>query len=200
MPARAWPPFQPKEDKIEMIRTILKECKEQTPYSDSCTSYEFDLATSLLFNNVSGTEALDMYTSLAKRGHSQAMVAVGVMLTGGIGVDRDETLGMRYLDDAVRAGDAQGFYEIGTLLFTGDIVEENESAAFEYFERAASQGHTCAEFMVADCLLEGSGVSRDAARAIPLLYNAAEKGHRSARRRLQNIIDGTWAASDGWRP
>ena len=79
-------------------------------------------------------------------------------------------------------------------------MEENESAAFEYFERAASQGHTCAEFMVADCLLEGSGVSRDAARAIPLLYNAAEKGHRSARRRLQNIIDGTWAASDGWRP
>ena len=112
MPARAWPPFQPKEDKIEMIRTILKECKEQTPYSDSCTSYEFDLATSLLFNNVSGTEALEMYTSLANRGHSQAMVAVGVMLTGGIGVDRDETLGMQYLDDAVRAGDAQGFYEI----------------------------------------------------------------------------------------
>ena len=99
MPARAWPPFQPKEDKIEMIRTILKECKEQTPYSDSCTSYEFDLATSLLFNNVSGTEALDIHIT-RKRGHSQAMVAVGVMLTGGIGVDRDETLGMRYLDDA----------------------------------------------------------------------------------------------------
>ena len=32
------------------------------------------------------------------------------------------------------------------------------------------------------------------------LHNAAEKGHRSARRRLLNIIDGTWAASDGWRP
>jgi TPR repeat protein len=200
MPARAWPPFQPKENKINMLRDILKECKDQTPYSDSCTVYEFDLATSLLFNNIDAKEALRTYSSLAKRGHSQAMVAAGVMLTGGLGIDRDEALGMRYLDDAVRAGDPQGLYEIGTLLYTGDILEENESAAFEYFERAASQGHTCAEFMVADCLLEGSGVNRDGARAIPLLYKAAEKGHRSARRRLLNIIQGNWVASDGWCP
>lgn len=201
LPARAWPKFQPKVDKIEMLRALLDECRKQTPHSSACTHYMFDLATALIFNHWDPEEGLELYRTLAEKGHLEAQVGAGVVLIGGLGVPEDAREGLALVRAACEAGSAQGQYEYATLLYTGEdgLVEEDVPAAFGKFDLAARQGHTCGEFMVADLLLEGEGCSRDAARAVPLLYLSAEKGHRSARRRLLDIMDGRWVAADGFK-
>ena len=201
LPARAWPKYQPSNESVDSLGDLLTECKRQTPHSDECCFLEFSLATGLVFNSIDPERGLSIYRNLAKRGYTDAKVAAGVVLTGGLGVSRDETEGLNYLKRSVEDASPQGYYEMATLLFTGDVVEEDEKSAFDLFERAAELGHTGAEFMLADCLLEGAGCERDGARAVPLLYSAAEKGHRSARRRLLSMMDGRWcASSDGWCP
>jgi TPR repeat protein len=157
-----------------------------------CTQLLFDMATALVFYNLDAKKGLDTYRHLAsERDHVDSMVACGIVLTEGLGVDPNEKEGISWLQRAISKDDnPQALYELGTLYYTGldGVLDEDPTRAFELFERAAAQNHTGAMYMVADCLVEGEGCTKSVARAVPLFYKAAERGHRYSRQRIRELL------------
>ena len=155
-----------------------------------CQDLLFRIATTLVFYNVDPPSGLAQFRELAIDHHVDAMVACGIVLVEGLGVDANEQEGLAWLEQAAALGSSQACYELGTLYYTGidAVLEEDPALAFSWFERAAAQDHTAALYMVADCLVEGEGTAKDVARAVPLFYEAAERGHRFARQRIREIL------------
>ena len=166
-----------------------------------CTKLLFDMATGLLFYQVDPETGFALYEALAKRGHTDAMVACGIVLVEGLGVPPREHEGIAWLETAMKAHDqnnnaqtvasmAQASYELGCVYYTGidDVVEEDAEKAFRLFQKAAEQDHTAALYMVADCLVEGDGTERNVSAAVPLFYKAAEGGHRYSRQRIRELL------------
>jgi len=216
LPSRAWPEYQPNPKQLEKIRveierlgcidTILAKKKnrgsqtlDNSPEVSQCTTLLFHMATSLVFYNIDNDAGLALYERLAKLGHSDSMVACGIVLVEGLGVTPREHEGLAWLEKAIEVqgtdpsslSSAQASYELGVIYYTGidGVVEEDPEKAFELFERAAKSDHTSALYMVADCLVEGEGTKRDVAKAIPLLYKAAERGHRYSRQRIRELLE-----------
>lgn len=206
LPARAWPEKQPNPEQLEYIRAEIKSLScDEVVFNDDhttdngdekqqqCTDLLFNIATSLVFYDIDPNAGCELYKKLALRGHVDSMVAVGIILIEGFGVELAEEEGIRWLEKAISLGPSphpQGCYELGVVYYTGidGIVEENSVEAFRLFECAARQDHTAGLYMTADCLAEGEGTERSVANAIPLFYKAAERGHRFSRQRIRELL------------
>lgn len=197
LPPRAWPSKQPTAEEISELQAqiIKRRCPlaSERGLSAECTKVHFDLATARVFNSVDAKTGVEIYRSLGEIGDLDGMVATGVCLIEGLGGERNNEEGLRWLRRACERDSAQGCYELGTLVYTGAAgLEEDEVAAFNLFHRAALQQHAGGLFMVGDCLLEGIGCAQDQARAVPHLLAAANLGHRGARQHLRQLLDGIW--------
>ena len=192
LPARAWPPFQPKPSEMEEIRKDAQErgCDNMKHPDDACKERFFQISTTLVFYNIDALSGFDQFLELAKSGYVDAMVACGVILVEGFGVPPNEKEGIIWLRRAAEKGSSQAHYELASIYYTGitDILEEDEVKAFLFFEKAAKQNHVAAMYMMAECLAEGEGIGKDMARAVPLFYEAAERGHRYARQRIRELL------------
>jgi TPR repeat protein len=217
LPPRAWPPIQPDTDALETLQSAAEMCSD--PSKKQCQTGLFDLASCLVFNSIDADAALNHYQELAKVGHVDSMVAAGILLTEGFGVDIDIIQGTNYLVSAVNSNSAQACYELGSGIYNGTIeeypllstsgrvqsmrkVQDADKEAFELYIRAATQisednnnnnnsGHVGAAFMAGDMLLEGEGCPKNVSAAIPLLMYAAENGHRYGRQRIRQLLDDT---------
>jgi hypothetical protein len=174
LPARAWPEKQP--DAVDVSDLKNRQCAPDDA-SPACSDLAFQLATGLLFNHLDVERGFAIFRNLADRGHVDGMVAVGILLTEGLGVQANETEGVEWLRRGCAAGSAQALYELGSIFYTGlsGVVEEDEARAFDMFANAAGKHHVGACFMVADMLLDGTGVKQDIARAIPLLFEVRKR-------------------------
>eukprot|EP00531_Pseudo-nitzschia_arenysensis_P015901 CAMPEP_0116124610 /NCGR_PEP_ID=MMETSP0329-20121206/5369_1 /TAXON_ID=697910 /ORGANISM="Pseudo-nitzschia arenysensis, Strain B593" /LENGTH=368 /DNA_ID=CAMNT_0003618595 /DNA_START=42 /DNA_END=1148 /DNA_ORIENTATION=+ len=220
LPSRAWPEYQPNQEELEGIvaqverlgcsQRVMEEKPSRFSWFgfgrksscslDQCKKLLFDMASGLVFYQVDPVTGFALYEALAKRGHTDAMVACGIVLIEGLGVSQREHEGLAWLEKAVAAHDssnaettasmAQASYELGCVYYTGidGIVEEDAEKAFGLFEKAAEQEHTAALYMVADCLVEGDGTERNVSKAVPLFYKAAERGHRYSRQRIRELL------------
>ena len=192
LPPRAWPPVQPKPAE-------LAELMQRLDTADTDATREtakFDVATCLTFNMIDPVDGLKRYRELAAGGNVDAMVAVGIVLTEGIGRDLDEAStaeGIRLFRNASEHGHPQAHYELGCCCYLGSFPEhvpEDEEAAFFHFEHAAERHqHTSALFMLAELLREGLGCAKDEPRAVRLLSAAADRGHRLARQYVREYLD-----------
>ena len=231
LPSRAWPEYQPNRQETEAIMaeverlgcstkvlsqsesgdtkvnpnpasTRFSAIRRQNSVSFAqCSKLLFDVASGLVFYQVNPSAGFALYESLAKRGHTDAMVACGIVLVEGLGIPPREREGLAWLEKAMAAhvesdnqrtatSMAQASYELGCVYYTGidGIVDEDVDKAFELFEKAAKEDHTAALYMVADCLVEGEGTERDVSKAVPLFYKAAERGHRYSRQRIRELL------------
>ena len=219
LPSRAWPEYQPNSKQLESIVAEIERlgctqmvlgddsgAKSDTPHlvrRTSCSLMQckkllFHMASGLVFYQVDPPAGFALYESLAKRGHTDSMVACGIMLVEGLGVPPREQEGLVWLekamesqsDDASSMSAAQASYELAVVYYTGidGVVEEDPEKAFGLFQRAAKSDHTAALYMVADCLVEGEGTERNIHKAVPLFYKAAERGHRYSRQRIRELL------------
>ena len=208
LPARAWPAYQPSSEEVPGIQSDMEEnnctefdveSKKTGTITHKCAKIAFDLGVALVFNNIDVDSGLHIFSKLGNAGYADGMVAMGIVLVEGFGVEQKEEEGVQWLIRACEAGNPQGFYEYGTALYGGldDVLEEDEEKAFYYFKKASEHNHVGAQFMAADCMLEGIGVKNESMEelennikeAIPLLSSAAEQGHRYARQRMRELLD-----------
>eukprot|EP00466_Bigelowiella_natans_P020552 jgi/Bigna1/73502/fgenesh1_pg.24_\ len=206
LPSRAWPPNQPDASELELLeqtwnskcnngkKRFLEKSREMNTFeakdvSESCKNLTFDIATTLVFNTLDPQKGLGMYQELAEgemraslKNQSSAgvnaMVATGIVLVEGLGVNEDALTGVKYIKEAAKRQSAQALFELGTLYYTGNeaaSIDEDEKRAFELFCEATEKGHVGATYMKGDCLLDGIGVDRDAGAAVPLIYDAAKR-------------------------
>jgi len=193
LPARAWPAYQPEASLAPVLRSKMAEACATGAVSAACNAATTDLAACLVFSGVDPTEGLSHYRGLAAGGDPEAMAAAGIVLTEGLGVDADETEGVRLIRAAAAAGSLQGAYELGCLHYMGAAdVEEDLQATFFLMETAAARGHVAATFLLADLLIDAPEAvcEPDYDRALDLLVAAGEKGHRFARQHVLAILDG----------
>ncbi len=84
------------------------------------------------------------------------------------GVNKDETLGQRYLEQAVQARIPAALYHKGWLL----QQENKASEALPLYREAAAQGHADAAVKAGAMMLRGEGTEKDAAEGLKYLHYA----------------------------
>ena len=134
LPSRAWPEYQPGVLDVPKITANLKNagCLDSSKgcpkrpdeqiivcKSPECERSSFDLAVALLFNNLDCERGLRIFSRLADRGHVDGMVATGIVLVEGLGVEPNEKEGIKWLRAAVKRGSAQAYYELGSAAYSG---------------------------------------------------------------------------------
>ena len=85
-------------------------------------------------------EAANWKTSAATRGYASALYNLGVMLTEGRGVPRDENQAAEYFHQAAIQGHAKAQYNLGILYQTGRSVPKDPQRARFWLDRAKANG------------------------------------------------------------
>jgi hypothetical protein len=144
---------QPTVEDTKLILADLTMLKCPSPLSatdddirrspPTCMDRSFDLATALVFNNINPEKGLDIYRALGRAGHVDGMVASGILLTDGFGVEINDVEGVEWIKLACKKGSVQAHFELGSLLYRGipGVIEMDEMAAIPLFEKAAAANH-----------------------------------------------------------
>src|SRR5512145_2374814 len=133
--------------------------------------------------------ALQLLEPLARAGHPQAQLRLGLMHYHGHGVRESDREAVAWFERAARQGLAEAQFQLGNmyaygLADPGADADPNRIAAQWYFE-AARQGHAEAQYSLGILFLSGSGVLQDAAEAQRWIERAAAQGHADAQAYLK---------------
>lgn len=128
--------------------------------------------------------ALQLLEPLAKAGHAQAQLRLGLLHYHGHGVRESDREAVLWFERAARQGLADAQFQLGNmyaygLADPGADADPNRIAAQWYFE-AARQGHAEAQYSLGILFLSGSGVQQNAAEARRWIERAAAQGHADA--------------------
>lgn len=99
--------------------------------------------------------ALAIWGPLAHAGLPRAQNNIGACFAGGLGVERDAALALRWLSLAAQAGDPVGQRNLAALHFKGDGVTQSDELARRWYRAAAENGDAEAQDMLSWMLLEG---------------------------------------------
>lgn len=133
--------------------------------------------------------ALKLLEPLARSGHPQAQLRLGLMHYHGHGVRESDREAVAWFERAARQGLAEAQFQLGNmyaygLAEPGADADPNRVAAQWYFE-AARQGHAEAQYSLGILFLSGSGVLQDAGEAKRWIERAASQGHADAQAYLK---------------
>jgi TPR repeat protein len=177
---------------------LMKEGAGAAATAAACDALAFDVATARVFTRSDPEGGCAEYRNLAAQGNLDAVVAVGVVLLEGIGMDAEEAEAVQWLQRASDAGSVQGQFELGSCYYLGvsatndnsTVVAEDNAKAYELLDKAALHNHTGGLFLTADLILEGEhgDLERDGGLAVERMYKAADQGHRYARQRVRELL------------
>jgi len=122
--------------------------------------------------NYNPEAGLATYLQLAAQGNAEAMNALGLVYSKGLGVPVNETQGIQWFNRAAEAGYAKGWYNMGTLIKESDPVK-----AISYFEKGANAGYPTAYAAWGRMLMKGNGVPQNYPQAISVFKQGAENGN-----------------------
>lgn len=131
--------------------------------------------------------ALVIWGSLAQGGNAAAQARVGLCFAGGLGVERDPALAVRWFMLAADQGDVVGCRELAHACFRGAGIPEDPTRAAELYRQAADQGDVAAMDMLSWMLTEGEILPPDPEQARHLAKSAAAKGNAASMARLGMI-------------
>lgn len=128
--------------------------------------------------------ALAIWGPLAQDGHAAAQARVGLCFNGGLGVDLDPALAVRWFLLAADQGDVVGCRELAHACFRGAGIPEDPARAAKLYQQAADQGDPAAMDMLSWMLIEGDVIPSDLDRARALAEAAADQGNADSMTRL----------------
>ena len=121
------------------------------------------------FDNQQYPQALAEFKPLADKGHDRAQYYVGYMYLNGYGVDRDETLGLKYIQKSVDGGFEKAESLMGYFLSEGLYVPQNKPKGLKLYQQAAEKGDDDALLNLGVAYYLGGGVEQDFDKAISYL-------------------------------
>jgi uncharacterized protein len=133
--------------------------------------------------------AVQLLEPLARAGHPQAQLRLGLLHYHGHGVRESDREARTWFERAARQGLAEAQFQLGNMYVygladPGADADPNRIAAQWYFE-AARQGHADAQYSLGILFLSGSGVMQDASEAQRWFERAAAQGHADAQAYLK---------------
>lgn len=123
----------------------------------------------------------------AKRGHADALYAVGNMYDLGDTLPHDQQKAAIYYKQAALKGQPDAEDAIGLMLYTGDGIAQNLPAARKWFAAAARQEQPDAMFNLGAMLANGQGGDKDLMKAYVWLKLAQMSGADQAAPALQAV-------------
>ncbi len=119
------------------------------------------------------------FASAAAAGDPVAQLNLGLCFIQGIGGERHEMRGLRWLRDAAQHT-ANGQYWVGRMVTMGRGAAADPAEGRVWMARAAEAGLADAEFALAEMMVDGIGGAVDHVCAAQLRERAAGKGHAGA--------------------
>lgn len=121
----------------------------------------------------------------AEQGDSGAQSIVGCRYVTGDGVEKNDTLAVKWFRMSAENEWPQGMYNLGLCYYMGSGLAIDYVEAVKWFRKAAEQGYDNAQYMLGYCYGKGYGVEPDDEMAYEWLRLAARKEHRKAQKLLE---------------
>jgi len=124
--------------------------------------------------------ALRILMPLAKEGHTQAQITLGLMYDHDQSVEKDPSEAIKWFRMAADQGVPLVQHDIGVKYFQGQGVEQNYLEATRWWELSASAGIADSQFNLGLMHYRGIGIPKNYVKAAKLFEAAAEQGHGNA--------------------
>lgn len=112
----------------------------------------------------------------AQRGDAEAQLNLGLRLSEGSGVSRDEAEAVQWYRKAADGGNTMAQLLLGYALMNGRGVAKDEATGVAWYNTAAQHGDAHAQRNLGIAYAEGSGVPKSDAQAAVWFRKAAEQG------------------------
>jgi S1-C subfamily serine protease len=129
-------------------------------------------------------EAYKLLNQSADRGNTAAMVNIGQMFAGGVGVVKNEALALTWYRRAADKGNAEGQNALGRLYETGQGVPQDFAEALKWYRLAADQNNASGQNNLGNLYATGHGVPTDPVEAVRLFRLSADQGNAFAQANL----------------
>ena len=90
--------------------------------------------------------ALEEFFSLADQGHAVAEFNLGVMYRGGVGIQQNDHMAVKYFTLAAKNGLVAAQSLLGSMYRGGNGVKQDDKNAIKWYTLAAEQGNTDAQY------------------------------------------------------
>ena len=148
-------------------------------------------------------QALEIFKPLAEAGDPEAMLGMGRLYEGGLGVEQNRDTAIGWFGKAVtvwnertKKGDPRAYASLGIMFNKGLGFKKDRSKAREYFKYAiqvakplALQGDNDAQQLLGALYSSGKGVTKDIYTGVEWLSRSGEGGNKTAIRMLIYIFE-----------
>lgn len=144
-------------------------------------------------------EAMKYFLASAEEEYLEGMYYVGTRYYYGSAKEdlpKDEKKAFDFFTRAAKRGHSRAIYYLGMCYYYEHGTKKDYAKAFDLFRQSAEKGYEYAMFMAGQCYEFGNGTTKDLKAAVDWYKKAAEKGHKTAKERLDQLLntEGTAAA------
>ena len=133
------------------------------------------------------TGILDSALQAADSGDVSAISNLGFMYVKGIGIEKNETEGVKWYSKAAELGHLTSQFNLGVMYAKGRGVEQNYAQSLKWYKMAAEQGDLTAQATLGKMYAKGIGCQKDNESALHWYQKAASRGDVNAQYNLGNI-------------
>lgn len=95
-----------------------------------------------------------------------AQNALGIAYLNGLGVAKDSTMAIKYLEEAGKCGSANAYYNLGLIMKNAPYEKQDFTKALSYFEEGAKSGALNCCYLAGYMYYKGLGCEQDYKRAV----------------------------------
>lgn len=132
-------------------------------------------------------DAVAFFRRAADLGEPRAMLELGEMYTGGMGVTRDDYEATRWFRKAADLGVPSAMLYLGGMYLLGSGVSQDYAQAAEWLQKAADRGEPRAMVELGEMYENGQGLIRNLGNAQQLYGKAAALGNEEAAKHLGRL-------------
>ncbi len=118
----------------------------------------------------------------------EAQLCVGTMYYKGLGVRRDVSEAVKWIEKSAIQGNALAQTRLGVLFLEGEGVNRDDRKAYEWFLKASQQEYARAQYYLGGLYYEGNGVDRNIIEAIKWFKKASNHDYELAKKALHNVL------------
>jgi uncharacterized protein len=128
----------------------------------------------------------------ARAGNRLAQYNVALLLSRGLGVEKDAPQAAQWYERAAKSGDEDAMVNLGLMYAAGEGVKRDPARAAQLYRAAAEAGNGMAQNNLGAAYLKGEGVERNDIEALRWLNKAAEQDVSPA----QNTLGALYCGGD----
>jgi len=128
------------------------------------------------FNSKNYSRAAELYRIEADRGDAKSQYYIGLMHSGGLGMQQDHMKAIKWYRLAANQGYMSAQYSLGLNYYLGEGVSQDDGEAAKLFRLASDQWHASAQLMLGSMYEKGRGVQQNYQDAMKWYRFAAGQG------------------------